>query len=234
MTAHRLVEPEILDVLSPDDPRARASRRDLKRINAFMLQSRIMARALCALPPPRTLVDLGSGDGQFLLAVARRMARRWRGVTVSLVDQQNIVTEDTRAGFKALGWACETVPADVFDYLARMKEADIVTANLFLHHFPAPALQRLLANVAGAARGFVACEPRRSPLAILGSKLVFVLGANDVSRHDAVASVRAGFAGNELSALWPATGWSCRETWAPPFTHLFVAHRDSHASTGSA
>ena len=225
MIAQRLVEPEILDALSPDDPRARASRRDLHRINTFMRQSRIMARALSRLPAPRKLVDLGSGDGQFMLAVARRLARRWPGVTVTLLDQQNIVTETTRARFAKLGWTCETIAADVFDYLARKEEADIVTANLFLHHFPAPALQRLLASVAGMTRAFVACEPRRSRLSLLGGRLVFVLGANAVSRHDAVASVRAGFARGELSALWSETGWHARECWAPPFTHLFAVTR---------
>jgi hypothetical protein len=56
---------------------------------------------------------------------------------------------------------------------------------------------------------------------------VFVLGANDVSRHDAVASVRAGFAASELSALWPqdqTSSWRLREKAIFPFTHLFEAH----------
>lgn len=223
--ATRRLEPEILDELPAADPRARASRRDLKRINAFMRQPRIMARALSSFAAPRRMADLGSGDGAFMLAVARRLARHWPDVTLTLVDRQDIVAAQTRSGIEALGWRCETVAADVFDYLSRSNAVDIVTANLFLHHFDPPALKRLLASIAAAARGFVACEPRRSPLALLGSRLVFVLGANDVSRHDAVASVRAGFAGNELSAAWPADGWRLRETAAPPFTHLFAAGR---------
>ena len=55
----------------------------------------------------------------------------------------------------------------------------------------------------GTAKAFVACEPRRSAFALLGARMVFALGANDVTRHDAVASVRAGFRGRELSGLWP-------------------------------
>jgi hypothetical protein len=47
-----------------------------------------------------------------------------------------------------------------------------------------------------------------------------------VTRHDAVLSVRAGFAGRELSALWPsADGWKLEERRAGLFSHLFVAHR---------
>ena len=39
---------------------------------------------------------------------------------------------------------------------------------------------------------------------------------------------RAGFAGRELSALWPdEAGWQLDERPAAPFSHLFVARRDA-------
>jgi hypothetical protein len=79
--------------------------------------------------------------------------------------------------------------------------------------------------VAAQAKAFVACEPRRSTLALLGARLVFVLGANHVSRHDAVASVQAGFRGRELSALWPTDARRrLDERGVFPFTHLFQSH----------
>jgi hypothetical protein len=72
----------------------------------------------------------------------------------------------------------------------------------------------------------VACEPRRSAFSLLASRMLFALGCNDVSRHDAVTSVRAGFDGTELSVLWgEAEGWSLHEQSAWPFTHCFVASR---------
>ena len=42
----RIVEPELLDTLSPGDPRAAGSRRDLRRLNAWMRNHAIMANAL--------------------------------------------------------------------------------------------------------------------------------------------------------------------------------------------
>ena len=42
----RQVAPEILDGLCSDDPRAMASRRDLKRVNALMFHATIMAGLL--------------------------------------------------------------------------------------------------------------------------------------------------------------------------------------------
>ena len=67
----------------------------------------------------------------------------------------------------------------------------------------APALQRLLAACARRADALVACEPRRSRFALAASHLIFFLGANAVTRHDGVLSVRAGFVDDELGAAWP-------------------------------
>jgi hypothetical protein len=221
----RVVTSEILDVLSPDDPRALRSRRDLALINAVMCQSRIMAEALSAFKAPKLVVDLGGGDGRFMLRVAKRLAGRWPGVTVMVADRRPIVSAQTRACFARLGWACENLTGDVLETLPLIKP-DIVAANLFLHHLDDAALTQLLELVARQAKGFVGCEPRRSAFALLGARMVFALGANDVTRHDAVASVRAGFHGRELSGLWPASapGWRLGEHGVLPFAHLFHAH----------
>lgn len=222
----RTLEPELLDLLAADDPRARASRRDLVRINFVMRQQRIMAELLRPLAAPRRLADLGSGDGRFLLGVARRMAAHWPAVTALLVDRQDIVSSQTRAGFAAIGWKCESVTAGIFEAMPQL-DAEIFTANLFLHHLEEAPLARLLRLAAQRARGFIACEPRRSVSALLASRMVFALACNDVTRHDAVASVRAGFAGRELSHLWPGEGWRLKEGLALPFSHCFSARRDA-------
>lgn len=218
----RVLTPELLDGLAADDPRAMRSRRDLVLINAVMRQQAIMARALSDCPRPRSIADLGGGDGRFALGVARRLAGNWPGVQVLIVDRQGIVSAETRAGFEALGWHCEVRRGDVFEVLPA---ADIITANLFLHHFDDAALPRLLAAVAARTGLFVACEPRRNRFALAAARLVGLLGCNDVTRHDSVASVQAGFAGQELSRLWPQ-GWRLTEGAAFPFTHVFQARRD--------
>ena len=220
----RTLTPEILDFLAPDDPRAISSRRDLVRINAVMRQSAIMADALAGIAAPKVLADLGGGDGRFLLGVARRLARRWPGVRAVILDRHDIVSPETRAGFAALGWQCEVLRGDIFATLPHIRP-DIVTANLFLHHLDETALTRLLGAIAAGARTFVACEPRRGQFALLGARLVGLLGANDVSRHDAVVSVRAGFLGCDLSVLWPqGEEWCLQESSVLPFTHVFKAH----------
>jgi hypothetical protein len=230
MALTRSVEPEWLDELPPQDLRAIRSRRDLKRINAWMLQTAIMARLLVKYrpEPPKRIIELGSGDGTFMISIARRLASRWPGVTLTFLDRQNIVSNATRDAIHQLGWETQSITADVFDFLPAQKShaADLISANLFLHHFSPDQLSRLFAFSANTAPLFVACEPRRSPLALAGSHMLFAIGCNDVSRHDAVVSVRAGFAGRELSDLWPSKdGWSLHEHGALPFTHCFIARR---------
>ena len=227
----RVLEPEWLDELSASDPRALRARRDLARINAWMFQPGIMARALSRHRrgrPPRSLIDLGSGDGTFLLSVAQRLAPQWPHLAVTVVDRQNAVTAATRAALRALSWTLNVVSADVIDFLAQPSvEADVITTNLFLHHFSDDALARLLAAIAKRTRLFVACEPRRSSFALQGSRLVWAIGCGDVVRHDSVVSVRAGFNGAEITALWPQQpGWQLQEYGARLFTHAFVARRD--------
>lgn len=227
----RRVEAEWLDELPAADPRAMRSRRDLRRVNSWMLQAGIMERLLRRHRQggtPRTLLELGCGDGSFMLRLARRLAPRWPGVRLTLLDRQDIVGAETRAGFRALGWQVETVNADVLDLLdgAGLPSADAITANLFLHHFPEARLAHLFARASVSAPLFVACEPRRSALALAASRLLWAIGCNDVSRHDAVVSVRAGFEADELSRLWPNKhGWDMAEHRAGLFTHCFAARR---------
>ena len=227
----RRVQREWLDELPADDPRAIRSRRDLNRVNTWMLQPGIMARALInnhGGPPPRTILDLGSGDGIFILRVAKILARRWCNVAVVMLDRQDIVHARTRRAFEAVGWTATTIAADLFDALDgdRLPQVDIVTANLFLHHFTDRQLARILPGVARLAPLFVACEPRRAALPQVASRLLWAIGCNDVSRHDAVVSVEAGFSGTELSALWSdSDGWQLQEQAARLFTNCFVARQ---------
>jgi hypothetical protein len=87
---------------------------------------------------------------------------------------------------------------------------------------------------------FFACEPHRGWLALAGSHLVGALGANAVTRHDAVASVHAGFRGSEIGAFWPAATatWQCHEARAGLFSAMSfsacnarAATRDCHGAT---
>ncbi|MEP6943503.1 MAG: hypothetical protein ABI981_11240 [Betaproteobacteria bacterium] len=231
----RRVEQEMLDVLPQTDPRAMRSRLDLRRINRVMATQSLLCGAIDkALQggAPRSLVELGAGDGTLLLRLARRRAARWPGVAVTLVDRQDLVTEQTRRGFAAIGWSTRVIVAEVLAWIGNEASSpcDLFVANLFLHHFQGPALASLLAQIAQRSNAFVACEPRRGAVALVGSHLIGLLGCNAVSRNDAVSSVHAGFRDRELTSAWPQDrGWRLDEYRGGLFSHCFVAARFAHA-----
>jgi hypothetical protein len=211
MALARVLEREWLDELPHEDPRALRSRRDLVRVNALMGNARIVARELAQVEGLRSIAEIGSGDGAFMRSVLRALGRN--DLEVHLVDRQPV----------------GTITADVFEWLSddASPQVDAIVANLFLHHFDSEDVARMLALIARRSHVFIACEPRRSTIALTGSHLLGLIGCNDVTRHDAVVSVRAGFADGELASLWPQVeGWKCEERARGLFSHSFVARRN--------
>ena len=136
-----------------------------QRLNFVMRHHTFLAGALHKAVkgrPAERITELGAGDGHFLLRVAQRLAPRWTNAKVTLLDQQRTVTDGTRAGFAALGWPTEEIVADALRWAEDAHSvADVVVANLFLHHLHETELARLFAAIARRARLFVAVEPRR-------------------------------------------------------------------------
>jgi Methyltransferase domain len=228
----RVVLPELLDDLAPTDPRATRSRRDLQRVHRAMGTVSILRRAIAQLRlavPPTHILELGAGDGTILLRLARALEPRWHDVSLTVLDRYDLLSKDTREGYRQLGWSLIVLRADALSWAQERKPQryDLSVATLFLHHFDAEALSELIPAIASCSNAFVACEPRRDIAAKLGSRLVGILGANEVTRADAVTSVAAGFVGQELTSVWPraAGDWSIEESLALPFTHRFTAVR---------
>lgn len=227
-----MVRAELLDGLPPDDRRARRSRRDLRRIHFAMRSRSILKSAIARLRierTPRRILELGAGDGTLLLRLLRSLRTKWPGGDVVLLDRHDLVSAATKAHFLEIGWKTQVLRTDAIEWArsTARDRYDLCVTTLFLHHFQPSALAALLAAVADSTDAFVACEPYRSALSRIGSRLLLLLGANAVTRHDAVTSVAAGFADHEISALWPASSdaWLIEEYCGAPFTHCFAARR---------
>lgn len=184
----RVVEPELLDALEADDPRAVRSRRDLRLINGLMGNERwILSQCL-----EGGVVELGAGEG----ALTRKLAGRHQVTGLDL--------QEGPAGLD-LPW----VAGDLFETLPSVG-GDTVVANLILHHFQDADLARLGQLLRGRRR-LVVVEPWRSRLSLLEGGLLWPL-VNGVTRHDMMASIRAGFRKGELPRLLKlGDDWQWRE-----------------------
>jgi hypothetical protein len=200
----RVVMPEWLDHLPQEDPEARRSRRDLRRINFLMGNERwirgVLRRHEAAAR--RGIVEIGAGDG----ALCGRLARMFPDAPVSAYDLMERPVD---------------LPASVVWHRGDLLEAPVpetggvLVANLFLHHFEGELLTALGRWISRFDL-LVINEPDRS-------RAPHVLGAlmhpfiNRVTRHDMHVSIRAGFAGSEIGHLLglDAEGWEIREnsTW---------------------
>ena len=231
----RQVLPERLDTLAAQDPLALRSRRDLQRVHRAMRSLTILRRAIGSLAtrlPPRHILELGAGDGSLMLRLAQAQHPRWQGVRITFLDRQHVISSETCEQFGRLGWDVQVLNIDVLDWaLSSLRtRIDLCITTLFLHHFKVSELKLLLRAIATDSAAFIALEPQRSASAWIGSHLLGLLGANAVTREDGVTSVVAGFAGQELTGLWPseAVNWGLREYFAWPFTHCLVAVRRGH------
>ena len=226
----RVVEPELLDELPPQDRRAIRSRHDLRRLNTWMNHPSAMARALSdnlAGIKSLRIAEIGAGDGHFLLRVARRLPQ-WPGSDATLVDRLDAFHPKVLRGFNDLGWRVNIKMTTATEWLTQSPpdSTDAIVSNLFLHQFRTDELVEMLELAANCARLVIALEPRRAQLPQFFGRLLWAIGCNSVTRHDAGISIRAGFSGCELSALWPdKQNWQLTERAIGLFSHLFIARR---------
>lgn len=184
----RVVQPELLDSLAPDDPAAQRFRRDMRLTNAAMGNHRWIARVLPGLARSGELaLELGAGTGELATLL------RARGVEVDGLDLWPAPPDWTGAR----AWH----RADVLTFPG-YRAYPVLVGNMILHQFTDAQLAALGETLRTTARVIVACEPvRRTASRLLYRAIAPLLGASRVSLHDGDVSIVAGFRDGELPIL---------------------------------
>ena len=186
----------MLDSLPPTAPEAVRSRRELRWINAIMGTHRWLRKSLRARwQAGHRVLEIGAGDGSL-----------W---TPALVPPSQWTALDLAPRPTAWPESAHWLQEDLLQ--ASLPEAEIVVANLFLHHFTPDLLATIGKQLPASCRLLIACEPaRRSLHAWQGRALSALLQLSDVTRHDMLVSIQAGFLGDELPAALGLDGWKWR------------------------
>jgi hypothetical protein len=210
----RELKSERLDSLPPDHPDALHSRRDLRLINRVLGGQRWLARTLSRQMPPATpVLEIGAGTGELGMVLAAR------GLASAGLDLWP----------KPAGW-----PANRTWHRADLLTFDgyggypVIIGNLIFHQFSPGQLAVLGAKLRRSARFILACEPlRRRGSQVLFAAVAPLLGANQVTLHDAHVSIAAGFRGDELPQMLGLTPpvWDCRCQGTMLGTYRMVARR---------
>ncbi len=191
MFARRVIEPELLDHLPPEE--ARPNLADLVRINTHFGGHSVLRKTLeCVVKRQEgfTLLDIGSASGD----AARFIQRAYPEAKVTCLDCHETNME-LAPHPKLL--------ADAFQLPFGPGAFDYVLCSLFLHHFTdEQVVQLLISFYAAAKKALLVCDLERqvAPYLFLpATRMLFKW--NSITVHDGKISVRASFRAEELLAL---------------------------------
>ncbi len=212
----RSIQPELLDSLPQDHPDAIRAREEMQLVNGIMGNHRWIERMIRLRAEPHwRITELGAGDGALSL--------RLLAADLCAADRLHAVDFAPRPDNwpEVAGWTS----GDVMTH--PLPETEILVANLFLHHFTGEQLERLGSCIPPSTRLIVAAEPARRRIhCVMGRLFCEIAELNRVQRHDMQASIRAGFAGDELRrALGLGREWDVRVREHPLGGYRFVAER---------
>jgi SAM-dependent methyltransferase len=194
----RATDAELLDGALPA-AEVCASLADLRFVNRWLSGRGGLLRAVEPhLPPGGRLLDVGCASGDMAAYLSSRLARP---VLTVGVDVKRLHLAEAPS-------VVRPVVADAWRLPFRDRSFDVVTASLFLHHFDAADLGRLLRELARPARrALVVSDHARARVPFVFARATFpLLFQSPVSVHDGLVSIRRGFREPELRAAFVAAG----------------------------
>ena len=227
--------PEMMDNPECDPGLLREDLANLRKINKWFggySALRLGINAIEARIPPAVAVkilDLGTGSGDHLPILLRRLRKKRRDVHIVGVDKQRQilgVARERTIGVEGI----EIVEGDIRHLPYSDHSFDIVIASLVLHHHSFDDCARILKEMKRVSRyGVVVNDLQRSWIgAGVTWAFTHVFMRNPMTLHDSTLSVLRSFTWDELSSLARQAGLERHAIFRHPmFRFVLVGWTDA-------
>jgi SAM-dependent methyltransferase len=219
----RIASTELLDEDLGDPKDIQISFDDLWRINRWLGgvagTERLLSRYFRQTGGPHavTILDVGAGDARMAHYLAHRLRGHCSGTQIIALDRR---LSHLRNRWTADGGLHRLV-ADARNLPFSPGSFDLVTCNLFLHHFSGAAAVELLRAMLTTAREAVLINDLKRkwlPYWIIGHAPW--IARSPITRFDGPASVLQAYTREEMKALAEESGAACVEVVDLPFFRL--------------
>ena len=206
---HRSNEPEIIDDFDYHGEDLNRTFKTIERINTFLGGNQTflkgvqkILRQMPSLDQTVKLLDLGTGSGDGLRVIAHWRAKHYPNLQLFGVDANPHITALAQQKTPApLNISFRT--KDIFQNDFSYQNMDLVTCNLFLHHFDDDTILELLRQMQQqGVQALLVNDLHRHPIAYYAFWLLCLLtGATYTARYDGLLSIKKGFKRRELVEL---------------------------------
>ncbi len=202
---NRSYKKELLDEDNIPFADVKQNLRELNTINTLLGGHQITLAGIKKLLPADTnqpvhIVEIGSGGGDNLAFLQKKLNRKYKFTGVDLKDSCVQFARETYPNIDFIESDYRTVTFDT--------PPDIIFSSLFCHHFTDEQLIEQFAWLQQNAKiGFVINDLHRHPLAYSSIKILTQLFSKSyLVKNDAPLSVARGFKKNELKSLLQKAG----------------------------
>ncbi len=204
--------PEKMDDPSVPDGEVRKALAEIETINRWLGGYKVVLHALGSISWPRDIVkvmDVGSGGGDMLRAIAGWAKKRQRRVKLIGVDINPAMTRyasNKSSHFEHILFRT----ASVFDDALLLEEPHIVTCSLFAHHFDGADLVKLVSRMTAlATHAVIINDLHRHPVAYHSIKMLTrAFSRTYLVRTDAPLSVARSLNRREWMSVMQQAGIS--------------------------
>lgn len=204
-TRHRTNATEIMDDFEMEGEVLRDALDKIARINQLLGGNKLTLQGLKKLlvttdrSKPKTIVDIGCGNGDMLRIIAKYGAENNYHFNLIGIDANAFTirhAEQLSTDYPNITYQC----IDIFDPAFHHLRCDIILCTLTLHHFKDEQIQYLVHLFQQQVSiGIVINDLHRSAVAYRCFQLIaFVFGLNYMSRQDGLTSILRGFKKQDL------------------------------------